>query len=94
MIDGSEIVEREEGIPAQKECPVIESCGPSIFRGIRNLFIQEINSETVSQVSVEAATVPIEAPLLVQRCNGTTAGLGYLEVNVICPCKTLHWTVV
>ncbi len=24
-------------------------------------------------------------PLLVQRCNGTTAGLGYLEVNVICP---------
>jgi hypothetical protein len=29
-------------------------------------------------------------PLLVQRCNGTTAGLGYLEVNVICPCKSPH----
>jgi hypothetical protein len=24
-----------------------------------------------------------QPPLLVQRCNGTTAGLGYLEVNVI-----------
>jgi hypothetical protein len=33
-------------------------------------------------------------PLLVQRCNGTTAGLGYLEVNVICPCKSPHWAVV
>jgi hypothetical protein len=32
-------------------------------------------------------------PLLVQRCNGTTAGLGYLEANVICPCKSPHWTV-
>jgi hypothetical protein len=30
---------------------------------------------------------------LVQRCSGTTAGLGYLEVNVICPCKSLHRTV-
>jgi hypothetical protein len=28
--------------------------------------------------------------LLVQRCNGITAGLGYLEVNVICPCKSPH----
>jgi hypothetical protein len=27
--------------------------------------------------------------LLVQRCNGTIAGLGYLEVNVICPCSRL-----
>ncbi len=25
------------------------------------------------------------AAFLVQRCTGTTAGLGYLEVNVICP---------
>ncbi len=25
--------------------------------------------------------------LLVQRCNGITAGLGYLEINVICPCN-------
>jgi hypothetical protein len=32
-------------------------------------------------------------PLLVQRCNGTTAGLGYLEVKVICPCKSPHWAV-
>jgi hypothetical protein len=32
-------------------------------------------------------------PQLVQRCNGTTAGLGYLEVNVICPCKSPHWAV-
>ncbi len=34
---------------------------------------------------------------LVQRCNGsygTTAGLGYLEVNVIWPCKSPHWAVV
>ncbi len=32
-----------------------------------------------------------QPPLLVQRCNGsygTTAGVGYLEVNVICPCKS------
>jgi hypothetical protein len=36
----------------------------------------------------------IKPPLLVQRCNGTTAGLGYLEVNVICPCKSPHWAVV
>ncbi len=26
-----------------------------------------------------------EPPLLAQRCNSATAGLGYLEVNVICP---------
>ncbi len=32
-------------------------------------------------------------PLLVQRCNDTTAGLSYLEVNVICPCKSPHWAV-
>ncbi len=31
--------------------------------------------------------------LLVQRRNGTTAGPGYLEVNVICPCKSPHWAV-
>ncbi len=36
---------------------------------------------------------PREPPLLVQRCNGTTAGLGYLEVNVICSCKSTHWAV-
>jgi hypothetical protein len=35
----------------------------------------------------------VEAALLVQRCNGTTAGLGYLEVYVICPCKSPHWAV-
>ncbi len=29
----------------------------------------------------------------VQRCNDTTAGLGYLEVKVICPCKSPHWAV-
>ncbi len=34
-----------------------------------------------------------QPPLLVQRCNGTTAGLGYLEVNVICPCKSPHWVM-
>jgi hypothetical protein len=29
--------------------------------------------------------------ILVQRCNGTTtARLGYLEVNVIYPCKSPH----
>jgi hypothetical protein len=35
---------------------------------------------------------------MVQRCNGTTAELGYLEVKlkVICPCKspTRHQTVL
>jgi hypothetical protein len=35
----------------------------------------------------------VEPPLLVQRCNGTSAGLGYLEVNVICPCKSPHWAM-
>jgi hypothetical protein len=25
---------------------------------------------------------------------GTSAGLGYLEVNVICPCKSPHWAIV
>jgi hypothetical protein len=34
-----------------------------------------------------------QPPLLVQRRNGTTAGLGYLEVNVICSCKSPHWAV-
>jgi hypothetical protein len=28
-------------------------------------------------------TIVTWPPLLVQRCNGTTAGLGYLEINVI-----------
>jgi hypothetical protein len=32
-------------------------------------------------------------PQLVQRCNDTTAGLGYLEVNVIFQCKSPHWAV-
>jgi hypothetical protein len=27
----------------------------------------------------------------VQSYKGSTAGLGYLEVNVICPCKSPHW---
>ncbi len=38
----------------------------------------------------------IELSLLVQRCNGTTAGLGYLEVNMICPCNLPigRWTSV
>jgi hypothetical protein len=35
----------------------------------------------------------IGGPLLVQRCNGTAAGLGYLEVNGICPCKSPHGAV-
>jgi hypothetical protein len=35
----------------------------------------------------------VRPPVLVQRCNGTTAGLGYLEVNVICPCKSPGWAV-
>jgi hypothetical protein len=26
--------------------------------------------------------------------NDTTAGLGYLEVNVICLCKSPHWAIV
>ncbi len=33
-------------------------------------------------------------PLLVQRCNGTTVGLGYLEVSMDCPCKIPFWTLV
>jgi hypothetical protein len=32
-------------------------------------------------------------PLLLQRCNGTSAGQGYLKVNVICPCESPHWVV-
>jgi hypothetical protein len=32
-----------------------------------------------------------QPPLLVQSYKGSTAGLGYLEVNVICPCKSPHW---
>ncbi len=27
------------------------------------------------------------SPLLVQRCHGTIAGLGYLEVSMDCPCN-------
>ncbi len=27
---------------------------------------------------------------MVQRCNGTTAELNYLEVNVICPCNLMQ----
>ncbi len=30
----------------------------------------------------------------VQRCNGTTAGLGYLEVSADCACKSSSWAVV
>ncbi len=35
----------------------------------------------------------VQPPLLVQRCNGTTAGLGYLEANVNCPWKSPQWPV-
>jgi hypothetical protein len=35
----------------------------------------------------------VHVPLLVQRCNGTAAGLGYLEVMEICPCKSPLWAV-
>jgi hypothetical protein len=38
-------------------------------------------------------TGPEYPPIMVGRCNGTTAGLGYLEVNVICPCKSPPWAV-
>ena len=51
---------------------------------------KEDNSRYRSQI---AASFGAEPPLLVQRYNGTTAGLGYLEVNVICPCKSPPWTV-
>jgi hypothetical protein len=34
------------------------------------------------------ASYSLLAPLLVQRCNSTTAGLGYLEESVDCPCKS------
>jgi hypothetical protein len=45
----------------------------------------------LSSVNNSIGTQP---PQLVQRCNnGTTAELCYLEVNVICPCKSPHWTV-
>jgi hypothetical protein len=44
------MIEREEGIPARKECPVIESWGPRMLSGTRNLLMHEINSETVSRV--------------------------------------------
>jgi hypothetical protein len=40
-----------------------------------------------------AASIGAEPPLLVQMCNSTTAGLGYLEVNAICPCKSPPWAV-
>ncbi len=34
------------------------------------------------------------SPLLVQRCKGATAGIGYLEINVICPWDILGgWLV-
>ncbi len=26
-----------------------------------------------------------------QRCNGSTAGLGYLKVGIDCPCKSPSW---
>ncbi len=41
--------------------------------------------------AVKRILIVFEQPLLVQRCNGTTAGLGYLQVNVICSCKSPHW---
>jgi hypothetical protein len=30
---------------------------------------------------------------IVGTVHGTTAGLGYLEINVICPCKSPHWAI-
>ncbi len=32
-------------------------------------------------------------PLLTQSCNGTTAGLDYLEVSVDWPCNSPRWVV-
>jgi hypothetical protein len=32
--------------------------------------------------------------MFVQMCNGTTGGLGYLEVSADCPCKSSSWAVV
>ncbi len=57
---------------------------------IRGLRISSSFSIFMPDIRASKSMVPIlyiEPPLLVQRCNDTTAGLGYLEVNVICPCK-------
>jgi hypothetical protein len=32
-------------------------------------------------IDIEKELLSLQPPLLVQRCNGTTAGLGYLEVE-------------
>jgi hypothetical protein len=32
-------------------------------------------------------------PLLEQRCNGTSAGQGYLEVSWNCPCNSFLWAI-
>jgi hypothetical protein len=55
---------------------------------------EEVGCRTfLNRVSILGTNLRIQlsglAASLVQRCNGTSAGLGSLEVNVICPCKSL-----
>jgi hypothetical protein len=54
-----------------------------LIQGSTSQIIKEANSLAVLHVTYFTS-------LLVQRCKGITAGLGYLEVYVICPCKSPH----
>ncbi len=37
--------------------------------------------------------ISLQSPPLVRRCNGTTAGQGYLEADWGCPAKIPPWAV-
>jgi hypothetical protein len=66
---------------------------------IHSLYVRYRYTGTIKKHLLRPADVCLKVlsaylpPLLVQRCTGTTAVLGYLEVNVICPCKSPPWAV-
>ncbi len=58
------------------------------------LQLASIGKASTTIADAEPPLLVQKPTLLVQPCNGTTAGMGYLEVNVICPCKSSHgWLV-
>jgi hypothetical protein len=67
------------------------------YRNVITLsIILENNSNRLSAESGSDSNLRVNIrklpPLLVQRCNGTTPGLGYLEVSK-CSCKSPSWVV-
>jgi hypothetical protein len=77
--DGGAMWNKDDKLEEVK-CIIPDRSYAGIYQVYRHLYWYRAAS--IGTVAASIGTLPL---LLVQRGNGTTAGLGYLEVNVICP---------